>query len=71
MVPVTGMDHVLVRKALMDLVAVLRTVKEAVMTQTLYVHHVKKDIMETSVERDVQITVRMVVLKKKENAMNV
>ena len=71
MVPVTEMDPVLVRKALLDLVVVLKTVKEVVMTKHLYVQHVRKDIMENSVVRDVQITVRMVVLKIKENAMNV
>ena len=71
MVPVTEMDPVFVRKALLDSVVVLKTVKEAVMTKHLYVHHVRKDIMETSVLRDVQITVRMAVLRMKENVINV
>ena len=71
MVTVTETDPVLVRKALMDSVVVLKTVKEVVTTQLLYVHHVKKNIMENSVLRDVQITVRMAVLRMKENAMNV
>ena len=71
MVPVTEMDPVLVRKALMDLVVVLRTVKEVVMTQHLYVHHVRKDIMEIPVMTDVQITVRMFVLRMKEYVINV
>ena len=71
MVFVTEMDIVLVKKALLDLVVGLRTVKEVVMIKLLYVQHVRKDIMENSVERDVQITVRMVVIRKKENAMNV
>ena len=71
MVPVTGMDPVFVRKALMDSVVVLRTVTEVVMAEPLYVHYVRKDIMETSVLRDVQITVRMAVLGKKEYVINV
>ena len=71
MVPVTEMGPVLVRKALMDSVVVLRTVKEVVMTLLLYVHHVRKDIMENSVERDVQRTVRMAVHRKKEYVKNV
>ena len=71
MVPVTEMDPVHVRKALLELVVVLSTVKEVVMTQPLHVHHVRMDIMEISVIRDVQITVRMTVPRMKETAMNV
>ena len=71
MVPVTEMDPVLVRKALIHSGVVLRTVKEVVMTQCLYVHHVKMDIMEIPVMRDVQITVRMAVLRMKEYVINV
>ena len=55
----------------MDTVVVLRTVKEVVMTQRLFVHHVKKDIMEIPVMTDVQITVRMAVHRKKEYVKNV
>ena len=71
MVPVTEMDPVLVKKALMDLVVVLKTVKEAVTTKHLYVYHVREDIMETFVLRDVQITVRMAVLRTKEYVKSV
>ena len=71
MVPVTEMDPVLVRKALMDLVVVLKTVKKVVMTQLLYVHHVNKNIMENSVLRGVQIIVNITVHRMRENAMNV
>ena len=71
MVPVTEMDPVLVKKALMDLVVVLKTVKEVVMTIHLYAHHVRKDIMETPVMTDVQITVRMAVLRTKEYVKSV
>ena len=69
--PVTEMDLVLVRKALMDSVVVLRTVKEAAMTQPLYAHHVRKDIMEISVLKDVQIIVKITVLRLEECVMNV
>ena len=54
MVPVTEMDPVLVRKALLDLVVVLRTVKEVVMTPLLYVHHVRKVTMGTCVIKHVR-----------------
>ena len=62
MVPATEMDPVLVKKALLDLVVVLRTVKEAVMTLLLYVYHVKGNIMEISAMRHAQIIVQMAAL---------
>ena len=71
MVPVTEMDPVLVRKALLDLVVVLKSVREVVMTPLLYVHHVRKSIMEISVMRHVQIIVNITVHRMKENVMNV
>ena len=71
MVPATEMDPVLVRKALMDLVVVLKTVKKVVMTQILYVHHVRKGITEISVMRHVQIIVNITVHSMKEHVMNV
>ena len=71
MVPVTKMEPVLVRRALLDLVVVLKTVQEVVMIKHLYAHHLRKDIMETSVLKDVQIIVRMAVLRMKEYVINV
>ena len=71
MVPVTEMDPVHVRKDLMDLDVVLRSVKEVVMAEPLYVHHVRKGIMGNSVLRDVQIIVKMAVLRMKEYVINV
>ena len=62
MAPVTEMGPVLVRKDLMDSVVVLRTVKEVVMTELLYVHHVWGYIMEISAMRHVQIIVHMAAL---------
>ena len=71
MVPVTEMDPVFVRKALMDSVVVPRTVKEIAMRQLSYVHHVRKDFMEIFVSRDVHIIVKRAVLRVKENVINV
>ena len=65
------MDPVLVKKALMDSGVVLRIVKVVAMPKHLYVHHVRKHIMETLVMTDVQVTVRMAVLRMKEYVKNV
>ena len=63
MVPVTEMDPVFVWKALLDLVVVLKTVKEAVMTLLLYVHHVRGYTMEISAMRHAQKIVQMAALR--------